>query len=98
MHFAHFLDGETWSSYLDALETNGRWGDHIALIGLCRGLQREIRVISSLGVAADQTISPGGSKPAGDCLVLGHIAEWHYVSLRKAEKSETVALSDSSSS
>jgi len=62
------------------MEKDGTWGDHLVLYAAANCYQTQIRVISSLG--CDIIINPDGPVNNISPLVLGHIHEKHYVSLR----------------
>lgn len=71
----------SWSDYLKGMEKEGTWGDHVILHAAANRYKTCIRVISSLG--CDIMIIP--SHPGvikSNTLVVGHIHELHYVSLR----------------
>ena len=61
------------------MSQSGNWGDHMMIFCLSRALQRSIHVISSKGKEYDVTISNG---PLSKAIVIGHLVELHYVSLR----------------
>ena len=60
----------------------GTWGDHLILHGVANYFGTSIHVISSLSHQHDLIISPGRDIADSNRLVLGHIHEHHYVSLR----------------
>ena len=64
------------------MEKEGTWGDHVILHAAANCYKTCIRVISSLG--RDIMISPShpGVIKSNTPLVVGHIHELHYVSLR----------------
>ena len=64
------------------MEKEGTWGDHVILHAAANRYKTCIRVISSLG--CDIMISPShpGVIKSNTPLVVGHIHELHYVSLR----------------
>ncbi|XP_067055135.1 uncharacterized protein [Acropora muricata] len=58
------------------------WGDHRILFAAANWSQCNIRVISSIP-SHEVTISPLHPNSDADVLVLGHVVELHYVSLRR---------------
>jgi len=62
------------------MEKDGTWGDHLVLRAAANCYKTPIRVISSVG--CDLIINPDGPIDNTSPLVLGHIHEKHYVSLR----------------
>jgi len=62
------------------MEKDGTWGDHLVLRAAANCYKTPIRVISSLG--CDIIINPDRPVDYTSPLVLGHIHEKHYVSLR----------------
>lgn len=77
-----FVFGTSWQDYLKNMMDEHQWGDHIMLHGLSIALQRQILVISSIGNTV--TIGKESKKQP---LVIGHVAEYHYVSLRMSKSS-----------
>ncbi|XP_066020593.1 protein NLRC5-like isoform X2 [Pocillopora verrucosa] len=71
----------SWSDYLRIMAQDGTWGDHVILHTAANCYKTRIRVISSLG--CDVMISPNHPDVVNtNTLVVGHIHEKHYVSLR----------------
>ena len=62
------------------MEKDGTWGDHVILRAAANCYKTPIRVISSLD--RDMIINPDLPVDNTSPLVLGHIHEKHYVSLR----------------
>jgi len=62
------------------MEKDGTWGDHLVLRAAANCYKIPIRVISSLD--CDIIINPDRAVDNTSPLVLGHIHEKHYVSLR----------------
>jgi len=76
----HFVDGySSWLDYLQSMEKDGTWGDHLILLAAANHYQTHIHVIDSLD--RETFINPVGSVVNTNPLVLGHISELHYVSL-----------------
>lgn len=69
----------TWSDYLRSMEKDGTWGDHLILCATANYYQTHVRIVSSLD--HEQIIQPDGPVLNSDPLVLGHIHEFHFVSL-----------------
>ena len=77
----NFVHGcPSWTDYLRKLSADGIWGDHLILHAAANCFETYIHVISSL--SNDITISPTGVVDCSDQLVLGHVHEHHYVSLK----------------
>jgi len=77
----NFVSGyPSWLDYLASLKNDGTWGDHLVLLAAANYYCTDIRVISSLG----REVLISSDRPATNTnpLVLGHIHEEHYVSLR----------------
>ena len=58
---------------------DGTWGDHVVLLAAANYFQTPIRIISSLD--REIVVHPEQSVADPTPLVLGHIHEFHYVSL-----------------
>ena len=58
---------------------DGTWGDHVVLLAAANYFQTPIRIISSLN--REIVVHPEHSVADPTPLVLGHIHEFHYVSL-----------------
>ena len=77
----NFVHGhQSWPDYLRNMAANGTWGDHIILHAAANCFTTCIHVISSL--SHDLTIHPEHDVSSSSQLVLGHLHEHHYVSLR----------------
>ena len=61
--------------------TDGGWGDHVVLHGAAHCFETCIHVISSLPHHNDVIICPEYDDNGNNGLVLGHVHEFHYVSL-----------------
>ncbi|XP_060077559.1 uncharacterized protein LOC132557089 [Ylistrum balloti] len=91
-HMQMFLPTEKWEDYLSRMEKDGEWGDEMALRGISEVIKRQINIISAIG--SDQhnqiTIQPTGVKsdPTQD-LFLGHMDDYHYISLRPKNWEDT---------
>jgi len=68
------------------MAADGTWGDHVILHAAANCYKTCIRVITSLSVHHDVTIYPdqdlGSSSTSTSRLMLGHVHEHHFVSLR----------------
>ena len=65
------------------MEKDGEWGDHSMLQAAADLYKTTIYVINSESKDYDVTIDPGrGENRSGKHLVLGHVWQLHYVSLR----------------
>ena len=72
----------SWDDYLRKMEQPGTWGDHVILHAAASNFKIPIKVISSLSHDHDQLISPEQDVNSNKQLVVGHVDELHYVSLR----------------
>ena len=59
---------------------DGTWGDHVVLLAAANYFQTPIRIISSLD--REIVVHPEHAIADSTPLVLGHIHEFHYVSLQ----------------
>jgi len=64
------------------MEQDGAWGDHVVLYATANCYKTDIHVISSQLNHHDLTIWPDVNGISTNPLVLGHVREVHYVSLR----------------
>jgi len=79
----NFINGYlSWADYLTAMEQDGTWGDHVILHAVANCFETYIDVISSQSDYSDVAIRPDCHVTSTYPLVLGHIHEVHYVSLR----------------
>ena len=67
------------------MEQDGAWGDHVILCAAANYFKTCIRVVSSLSHSNDVIITPHCPVNESKPLVLGHIHEVHYVSLRPVQ-------------
>ena len=74
------------------MAADGTWGDHVILHAAANCFETYIQVISSLLEQHDIIITPerdvGSSRP----LVLGHVHEHHFVSLRRKQGKGALTL------
>ena len=78
-----FVDGySSWDAYLISMMTDGTWGDHVILHGAANCFETCIDVISILSHHNGVMICPEYDDTGNNRLVLGHVHELHYVSLR----------------
>ena len=76
----NFVSGyPSWREYLQSMAKDGTWGDHVVLLAAANYFQTPIRIISSLD--REIVVHPEHSVADPTPLVLGHIHEFHYVSL-----------------
>ena len=79
----HFVHGcVSWADYLKNMAADGTWADHVILHAAANCFKTPIHVISSLSDRHDVNIRPDRAVDCSGRLVLGHIFEHHYVSLR----------------
>ena len=87
----NFVHGyPSWADYLRNMEKDGTWGDHLILRAAAKFYKTPIRVISSLD--CDIVIDPDRLVRNTNPLVLGHIHEKHYVSLREGNNTTKMKL------
>ena len=79
----------TWTKYLEKMAEDGTWGDHLILEAAARHLNCVIHIISS-HPECDVKIEPGLTACDVPELLLGHIYEYHYVSLEAGTASLTL--------
>ena len=93
MSLFNFVDQKeypTWTEYLQKMARDGTWGDHLILETAARHLNCVIHIISS-HPEFDVKIGPDLNSTTCDVaeLLLGHIYEYHYVSLEAGTASLT---------
>ena len=77
----NFVSGyPSWCEYLQSMAKDGTWGDHVVLFAAANHFQTPIHIISSLDreIVVEPDHAPANTNP----LMLGHIHEFHYVSLQ----------------
>ncbi|XP_052805625.1 uncharacterized protein LOC128234994 [Mya arenaria] len=91
-HYRDFM-AEDWDKYISRMMNDGEWGDHIALVGVVNVTGHSVQVLDAQGTEAAWTIhdpEPGAHAHTTDhVLVLGHVGEFHYTSLRPAQLQDT---------
>ena len=79
----NFVNGyRSWPDYLTDMANDGTWGDHVILYAAANCFDTSIHVISSQSDHRDLTIKPDHQVISNKPLVLGHVHEVHYVSLK----------------
>ena len=69
---------------------DGTWGNHVVLVAAANTYGTSIRVISSVTDHEDILVTPSyTSSQDTETLVLGHVFEYHYVSLEQKSMSGT---------
>ncbi|XP_052060339.1 uncharacterized protein LOC127700735 [Mytilus californianus] len=92
-HLELFLATESWEEYLRRMERKGEWGDHMILQGVSEVTNCRIIVINSDIVKTE--LNPWHStfdEAQMDIVLLGHMGEYHYVSLRPSNYQEAWAI------
>ena len=85
VQFPAFVSGHSsWQAYLHAMSQDGIWGDHLTLIAAANLYHMSIGIVSSVADAEPVIIDPETGTSQGTIL-LGHIAELHYVTLQPIE-------------
>ena len=73
-----------WNTYLESMSKDGKWADAVVLVAMAHMLRRDILVVTSspegTGDKAVQWIV-GDINFKGTPIRLGHIWEFHYISL-----------------
>lgn len=79
-----FVEGGSLDQYLDRMSQPGEWADHVIVMYMAAFLQRDILVITSSPNTDpdDNILWITSGKGKNDPLLLGHIWENHYQSLR----------------
>ncbi|KAL5019887.1 hypothetical protein ScPMuIL_002779 [Solemya velum] len=81
--YSEFLDTETWDNYLNRMSQDGQWGDHMIMRAIAEITSRTIQVISAEAGRDWTVIDPkSGEQNKKPAIYLGHVGEFHYVSLR----------------
>lgn len=96
-HLKEFLSGkETWERYLVRMERNSSWGDHLILKALCDAVGITIVVfnISNDDIRRTELVPKVNDKSDDTQFFLGHLGEYHYVSLRPKMWERTWPLSE----
>ncbi|OWF46809.1 uncharacterized protein LOC110455155 [Mizuhopecten yessoensis] len=87
--YALFLDAETWDEYLSRMSQDGEWGDHMMLQAISQVTKRNIQVIHHDAerdwTVIEYKLDTLDKSDKTDCLFLGHVGEFHYVSLRPSD-------------
>ena len=99
MNLFNFVDREkypTWEEYLEKMKRDGTWGDQLIIEAAARYLNCAVHIISSHPEIPDVYIKPESTTCDVDELLLGHIHEYHYVSLEPGTASQTGTLHESS--
>ena len=78
---AGFITNPSWTNYLQKMAEDGTWGDHLILLAAANCYECDILVVSSTP-SHDCPITPVPPISSAVLLILGHIVEEHYVSLR----------------
>ena len=82
VHLPSFVSNHpSWHAYLHAMGQDGTWGDHLTLIAVANMYHVSIVIVSSVEDIQPIVINPESGQSEGTIL-LGHIAELHYVTLQ----------------
>ena len=85
IHLGHYVDRNDWEHYLNHMEVEGSYGDHLTIQRASEIFNVYIVIYSSLGPQGTNVISPNGRFERGlPTMFLGHFAEEqgeHYLSL-----------------
>ncbi|XP_061175918.1 uncharacterized protein LOC133184861 [Saccostrea echinata] len=83
-HLRNFLSTkETWEQYLCRMERNSSWGDHLTLKAISEAFGTTI-VVFNIGkdIRRTELVPTAPGKSSDTQFFLGHIGEYHYLSLR----------------
>ncbi|XP_033758791.1 uncharacterized protein LOC117341070 [Pecten maximus] len=98
--YALFLDAETWEEYLTRMSQDGEWGDHMMLQAVSQVTKKHIQVIHHDAerdwTVIEYKLTPLDKSDKSDCLFLGHVGEFHYVSLRPSDLAKQLHNKDDS--
>ena len=82
VNFSEFIyNTNGWDVYLNDLSRPGVWGDYLTLIAASNVFGLRIIVVSSIQGAEDVIINPVENNQQITEIYLGHLHEFHYVSL-----------------
>ncbi|KAK3609364.1 hypothetical protein CHS0354_036603 [Potamilus streckersoni] len=97
-HYSSFLDSESWEEYLLRLSQDTQWGDHIILRATAEFLKRNIEILTPKETLEfhKTKIEPEFSRSGQDekSLLLGHVGESHYVSLRPEDLQQHESITE----
>ena len=82
---------QSWDDYLKNMAQEGTWGDNVILHAVANYFHTCIDVVS-LTHHQDLRITPEHDVDNSNQLVLGHVHELHYVSLRPIKPGKQIAL------
>ncbi|XP_052286899.1 uncharacterized protein LOC127882352 isoform X2 [Dreissena polymorpha] len=86
-HFQAFMS-EPWETYLERMAQDGQWGDHVTIRAITHVVGCTVKILNVNGKTSNWTmIEPGTETKA--VIILGHIGEFHYTSLRQAARQLT---------
>ncbi|XP_066288417.1 uncharacterized protein [Branchiostoma lanceolatum] len=82
---ADFVDGQDLDGYLQHMGQEGVWGDHLTLLALTNCLHVRVQIMPSSS-GNPIILRPSGVASSTDVILLGHIAEEHYLSVEPGEQ------------
>ena len=88
-NFIHHRNG--WNSYLTELSMDGTWGDYLTLMAAANIFHMRITVVSSILDAPPTIIEPVESSDNIN-IYLGHLHEFHYISLIPMAETSSLEL------
>jgi hypothetical protein len=80
-----FLSTEKWDEYLSRMSHSTEWGDHIILKAIVDALHLDVTIFNVFRDDIRHTVVKSSRKdvPVNElCVYLGHLGEFHYISLR----------------
>ena len=97
-HQSAFLSGETWEEYLTRMERSREWGDHIVLQALVDVYCLQVIVFNVFQEDIRRTevvVESDAHNVERLTIFLGHLGEFHYLSLRPKDWFEQWPYSES---
>ncbi|XP_061179354.1 uncharacterized protein LOC133187978 [Saccostrea echinata] len=90
-HIQSFLCTESWEDYLSRMSTSSEWSDHIVLQAVVDAYNLEVVIFNVFQDDIRRTeVHPENRRNRKQMLIfLGHLGEFHYLSLRPAHWTST---------
>jgi len=86
--------------YMDNMAQSGNWVDGVAVQAMARMLSKDLLIVTSMEISSSsgclKNIIPGGihsnqvSTNESSCLLLGHVGEYHYISLQPLDEQNSI--------
>ena len=78
---SNFVDDNDFPNYLKKMSRSRTWGGQLEILALANALQRNMWIISSCRDRGGEHIVVESGNPCLEPLLLGYVADKHYVSL-----------------